>query len=181
MNQTTTLAGVSASLVLAAGCSVIKPMPMRLKSEPQVKVDEAWENMLDPPERLDRMLLLDTVLAMQLFHIGADRVYFIGEKKVGANLVTMEVFFNRVEPDSDRFAISIINGQGQRIRHEAYSRAEVDDRFAFLHGVVLKSAKPEAEVGESSEEDCEAEIAEREARRKARMEEIEAATQPASS
>ena len=173
---------IALALVLTvAGCSslVARPMVARLQPEQQSQIDDSWDNMLSPPERLDRMLLLDTVLAGQLYQIGADRVQFRSEKQVRDGTVTMEVFYSRHNPDNDRFTIRYVDGNGLQRRFETYTRQEVDERFEFLAPGLAERRTTGHECAELSDEERDALQKERKAQLEAREREIRAATQPA--
>ena len=177
--STRPLATLLGLATLLAGCGpMARPMAVRLQPEEQAQVDEAWENMLTPPDRLDRLLFLDTVLSGQLYQIGTDRLYFGSEKRLRDGVVTMEVFFDRRSPEADRFTIRYVNGRGQQELYETYSRQEVDDRFEFLFPVLAERRDTGDDTAELSKGECEAHVAKLKAERQARMKEIEAATQP---
>ena len=87
--------------LVVIGCGPMsKPMVVRLEEESQTAIDGAWENMLTPVDRLDRILLLDTVLANQLHQLGVDHLHFVSEKEVAGGVLIMEVVFDREEPES---------------------------------------------------------------------------------
>src|SRR5262245_35896706 len=59
-----TLVGVL--VIVNVGCGPLAtPMVVRLDAEDQAKVDDAWVNMFSPPNRLERELLLDTLISGQ--------------------------------------------------------------------------------------------------------------------
>ena len=166
--------------VVLAGCGpMARPMVVRIEEKDQVQINEAWENMLSPPGQLDRILLLDTVMAYQLYQVGTDRVYFGSDKHLRDGVVTMEVFFDRRSPESDRFTIRYVNSNGQQQRYETYTRQQVDDRFEFLFPALAERRDTGEDTAELSKEECEARVAELAAQRETRRREIEAATQPA--
>ena len=166
--------------VVLAGCGpMARPMVVRIEEKDQVQINEAWENMLSPPGRLDRILLLDTVMAYQLYQVGTDRVYFGSDKHLRDGVVTMEVFFDRRSPESDRFTIRYVNGRRQQELYETYLRQEVDDRFEFLFPSVAERNETSGDAAKLSEEEWKAREAELAAQRETRRREIEAATQPA--
>ena len=153
-----------------------KPMVSRIEPERPKEVDNSWENMFTPPDRLDDLLLLDVILANRFYETGVDRLEMTSQKRVKDGWVTMEVGFDREHPELDEFVVTLVNGKGIELRRERYTREEVDARFEFLSlakgGVVVTPA------GEDVQQTPEA----LEARRvevQARLEELCAATRPA--
>jgi hypothetical protein len=148
-------------------------MVFRLEDVRQVEVTGSWENMLSPVDRLDRILLLDTVLAGQLHQMGVDRLLFVSRKYVRDGAVTMEVFFERDKPEFDLFTITYVDGTGRELRHEQYTREEVDGRWEFLFHDFSKGDCEDTPEAQREK------MAALKAQREVRMEEIKAATQPA--
>jgi hypothetical protein len=175
-----TMSALRLSLVLVClfsiGCGRVMPVPMvdRLEPEKQFEVDVAWHNMLTPPDRLDRTLLLDVLLLHQFHAHGVDRLRLTSEKWLVGGVVVMEVVFERDDPARDAFWVTYQDDSGNVLRQERYSRVDIEERleFAFGDGLI---------IGDEDEEDPEIEAlrAQRAAEREARMEEIQAATQPA--
>lgn len=160
------------------GCTgpLTKPMVDRLNEETQQQVDEAWLNMLTPPDRLDRTLLLDVILSMELHQLGVDHLQMVSQKRVGDGLVLMEVRYDRANPTFDEFSISFIDARGDEVRRERFTREEVTQRFEFL----FDAAKPTCSTEPADQDDValQAEWKRRQAQREVRIEEIRAATQP---
>ena len=102
------------------------PAVQRLSPEDQAKVDQIWNNVLTPPERVDRELLLDVVEAFELHTAGIDRLKLECEKDFTGGTVHMIVDFNRRRPpEDDRFIVMIRDHQGHLLRKETYSSEEV--------------------------------------------------------
>lgn len=162
-------------LVIIGACGpMTKPMVDRLEDKHQAAVDEAWENMLSPVDRLDRMLLLDTVIASGMFQLGVDRLHLVSEKALSAGVVCMEILYDRDDLDSAVFSIAYADPTGRVLRREEYGRDEVNDRFELLSGLAEARCDPDETV--EARRERRAALA---AERKARMEEIRAATHPA--
>lgn len=159
--------------LVVIGCGPMsKPMVVRLEEKDQTFVDQAWGNMLTPVDRLDRILLLDTILVRQMHQTGIDRLHFVSRKDLPGGTVRMEVFFDRQNPEADVFAVTYVDRSGRALRSEKYTREEVDGRFEFLY-------LPYVDRSEGIDPaECE-ELEARKAEREARMREIKAATQPA--
>ena len=122
-------------LLVLTGCHgpLAYPMIERLSEEEQAKVDEAWANLLGPVDRHERELLLDA-LVMHAFHVrGVDTVELTSTKHVGDHYVIMCVLFDRACPDSDRFTFSVLDAQGALVRHEVYTREDVDSRREYVN------------------------------------------------
>jgi len=156
--------------VFVGGCGPLTyPMVDRLEPESQAQVDAAWENMLSPPGRLDRTLLLDTLLCMQAHHHGVDRLDLVSEKRVGQGRVVMTVRFDRERPEFDEYVVAYLDEQGREARRERYTPGEIRERMEFFQ-------RRSCLVGEEGHAHCDPE----ECRQcETRMQEIQAATQPA--
>jgi hypothetical protein len=157
-----------------AGCGPLNaPMVQRLSEEEQQQIEDSWRNMLTPPDRLDRTLLLDTVITYQLHQLGVDFLRMTSEKQVEGGLVVMEVRYDRSDPAFDEFEIALVDSEGYEIRRERYTHEEVRERFEYVHGPIVRWCS------EDEEEPSEEEIQRLAAEHEARMLEIYAATQPA--
>lgn len=157
------------------GCHgpLTKPMIDRLDEKGQAKIDEVWENMIAPPDALDRTLLLDVILSAQLYQHGVDSMRFVSEKDVGENLVVMEIRFDREEPRFDEFSVSVIDASGVEVRRERYGRDEINEEvnliFENRHG---------AQAASNEDADTTEEMTERELLRNERMQEIHEVLEP---
>jgi hypothetical protein len=125
--------------VLLGGCGhMFFPAVQRLSPEDQAKVDQIWNNVLTPPERVDRELLLDVVEAFELHTAGIDRLKLECEKDFTGGTVHMIVNFNRRRPpEDDRFIVMIRDHQGHLLRKETYSSEEVLSHGKQIFGVVV--------------------------------------------
>lgn len=161
--------------IVLSGCRGPLGVPMveRLGEEEQQYVDEAWRNMLAPPDRLDRTLLLDALVYYQLHHQGVDYLRMTSEKDVAGGLVVMDVRYDRDNPTFDVFEFTFVDAEGNELRRERYTHAEVLERFNYL---CMGPTRMDRECGEPVPD----EVQRRQAEHNARMEEIRAATQPAS-
>jgi hypothetical protein len=122
-----------AVLALAAGCGpTTYPMIDRLSEEDQKQVDTSWVNMFAPPDRLDRTLLLDVLLASQFHQRGVDRTTMVSEKEVGTDRAVMTMRFDRKNPAFDEFTIALVDDQGRERRRERYTADEIRARLHFL-------------------------------------------------
>jgi hypothetical protein len=159
-------------LVVSAGCHgpLAVPMVSRLGPEEQEQVEQSWDNMLMPADRLDRTLLLDTIIVLELHTRGVDRLRMTSEKFIDGAMVRMEVIFDRDNPDGDAFVLSVLDDDGNELRYESYSSDEITYRISELFGPKMTSDDLEGKLVVDEEA---------EAARMARLEEIRAATQPA--
>lgn len=124
---------VCAALALVAGCGpTTYPMIDRLSEEDQKQVDTSWVNMFSPPDRLERTLLLDVLLANQFHQRGVDRATMVSEKEVGTQQAVMTMRFDRKNPAFDEFTIALVDGQGRECRRERYTANEIRVRLHFL-------------------------------------------------
>jgi len=168
-----------AGLVVAgSGCQFgpLKPMPVRLSVEAQQTIDDSWKNMLTPPTRLERGVLLDTITTYGLFHAGVDRLDATAEKSVADGRVVMEIHFDRSKPpEEDRFVVTCHDAAGNQTRVEQYTRQEIDERCAALWPTNFNQLA--AHEGESAEDKAAREEWRRTSRERQRQ--VLAATRPA--
>jgi len=162
------------TLMSITGCSAILisgPMPERLSPEAQATVDSSWNNAFNPPNRIDRTLLLDVLRSYQLYWHGVDRIDARIEKSLAGGRVVMILHYDRrlAENEND-FIVTAYDKNGTVVRTERYSRADIDDRN-WLYRVDLATPV--------NQKFREAETKAREERIHARMKEIRTATQPA--
>jgi hypothetical protein len=136
-----------AIVLLSIGCHgpLVAPAFRRLEPDDQARVNQMWNNMLSRPDRLDRELLLDVIVAYELHQMGVDRASYHAEKDYAAGTVLMDVKFDREKPMEDWFLIELRGRDGKLIRKEHYSGEEVwshfNDLAAFpLYGPVLAQA-----------------------------------------
>jgi hypothetical protein len=103
------------------------PMPVRLGDDSQKDLDQSWNKALTPIERFDHPALLDAFLLTQAYQVGVDKLTFRSEKKVAMGRVVMEIEYDRLKPDEDRFEVKIYDLVGKLLREERYGRKEVED------------------------------------------------------
>jgi hypothetical protein len=108
-------------------------MPARLDEEGQNQIDESWNNALTPIDRLDRQQVLDALVASFTFEVGVDRLTFRSEKEFRGGLVVMEIHYDRRHPDGDRFEVTVLDSDGKQLRHENYSRQDVEQTCHFFY------------------------------------------------
>jgi hypothetical protein len=119
--------GLLGSLVLLSGCGPLqRPMPTRLDQEGQKQIDQSWDEALTPVDRLNRQQVLDVLVSSFAFEVGVDRLAFRSEKEFRGGLVVMEIHYDRRKPDGDRFEVTVFDGGGKELRHERYSRQDVE-------------------------------------------------------
>ncbi len=165
------------------GCSgpLTWPMVTRLNPEEQESVNQSWTNMLSPPERLDRGLLLDVIIASSMYQQGIDRLMMTSEKDVWGGRVVMTVAYDRAQPAQDSFTIVYTDAQGCERRRERYSFREVEARVRLHFEAPAEAQTQPATPAEEVEQmrQAEREMADRLADRLARQILIQAATRPA--
>lgn len=167
------LAGIGCAILVGCG-PLTRPMVERLDLEQQAQVGSAWQNMLSPPDRLNRELLLDVLIVFQAHQRGVDRLLLTSEKDVPGGKVVMTISFDRSQPEGDRFTVVYCDPYGYEWRRELYKSEEVQARWEALFGPL----PCEEVVGEDGQIRLESSKA-AEAERAARFEDIRAATQPA--
>ncbi|HEX8913509.1 MAG TPA: hypothetical protein VF796_14210, partial [Humisphaera sp.] len=122
-----------ALLSLAAGCGPLTvPAVQRLPPDEQATVDASWDNLLAPPDRLDRETLLDVLVYFQLFRAGVDRLTMRSEKSFAGGRAVMTVRFDRADPSADAFAVDVYDRADRLVRSERYASEEVFDRVRAL-------------------------------------------------
>jgi len=109
------------------------PLPPRLEEAEQKQIDESWDKALTPVEKLDRQGLLDALVVSQAYQAGVDKLTFRSEKKCAAGTVVMEIHFDRMKPDQDRFDFRIVAADGKVLRDLSYNRREVETTYKELH------------------------------------------------
>jgi hypothetical protein len=158
--------------LLLSGCGPLTaPLTLPLCPEQQKIIDESWNNMLAPADRLDRELLFDVVAAGSLYQLGVDRLHLRSEKNYNHGQVIMEIDCDRASPNTDQFTITILDERAQTIRRERYSREEIEERLKALYESPLAEQKDKPESPEQ---------AQRRLEREKHQQRIAAATQPAS-
>lgn len=107
----------------------------RLNAEDQQHVDQMWDNLLTPIQRVDRPTLLDANIAYWMFTIGVDRMNMKCEKYFSGGTVVMEIDCDRANADVDQFTITVLDQRGRTVRRERYSRADVEESARMLRGL----------------------------------------------
>jgi len=121
------------ALVLALGCGPMNaPLPARLDPETQQAIDNGWNRALAPPERLGHQDLLDVLVGTQAYQLGVDSFTFRAEKRFAGGRVVMEMSYDRASPDNDQFEVAISDQTGKTVRHESYSRKEIEETYNAL-------------------------------------------------
>lgn len=172
-----------AAMTVFAGCGpTTYPMIDRLPEEDQKQVDTSWVHMFSPPDRLDRTLLLDVLLANQFHQRGVDRATLVSEKEVGTQQAVMTMRFDRKNPAFDEFTIALVDDQCRECRRERYTADEIRARLHFLgqHMHALSDASEDADGTTPRDRLKRARLQEALAQDyEIRILEIQAATQPA--
>jgi len=163
------------------GCGpLVSPMLPRLKPDEQHQVDQAWDNLLTPVQRVDRQTLLDTSVAFWMYTLGVDRMHMTSEKYFSGGTVVMEIDCDRAVPDSDQYTITVLDRQGRTLRRERYSRSDVEESSTeMLSGIVQmeSTTQPTTQSATAPSESPEHRQRREEAER--RRAAVIAATQPA--
>lgn len=150
-------------------------MVPRLAKEEQERVDSSWNNMFSPPGRLNRVLLLETILAHGFHQVGVDRLQLVSEKRLADGMVVMEVYFDRERPAFDTFTVTLYDAKGVERRRERYTREEVEHRCEALGRMATIAHVRADEVDAERREEFE----KQQVWCVRRLEQIAAATQPA--
>ncbi len=104
-------------LPFLADCGpMFSPMSPRLTPKDQRTVDQLWNNMLTPVQRVDRQTLLDANVAFWMYTFGIDRLRMTSEKYFNGGTAMMEIDCDRANPDADEFTITILDKAGRTLR-----------------------------------------------------------------
>jgi hypothetical protein len=120
-------------LIFITNCAPL-PMPMvqRLSIEDQEKIDQIWDNLLNPIDQADRKLLLDVLITNYLFQSGVDKLELRATKSFKSGTIVMQIFFDRNDSPYDRFIIEIFDRNWNLVRRESYNRSEVEKAIEEL-------------------------------------------------
>ena len=166
-------------LVSLPGCGPVTfPMVDRLEPDRQIQVESMWNNMLTPIDRLDRDVLLDTIVSFRLFESGIDRLSMQCEKSFTGGRISIRLSFDRSMPAADALEIDVFDNAGRRVRSEEFSGDEVRGRRERLWSPT--DPNPPAQPDDPDAEPIRSE--EYKALRRAweeRKERVRSATQPA--
>jgi hypothetical protein len=127
-----TSVGLLAVSLVGCGPMGSGPMPPRLEADAQQSINNAWENAINPPERVERQPLLDALILTQAYQAGVDRLLFHSEKDFSGGTVVMEIHFDRLRPNDDRFEVRILDKTGMTLRELTYNRAEIEKAYREL-------------------------------------------------
>lgn len=118
---------------LLSGCALfgVKPLPQRLSEEGQQRCDYGWRHFVAQCNDVEHTAVLDALLLTQAWHAGVDRLYLRSEKQVGDVLVVMETTFERDLPDDDAFSVTFYDVNGEVLRQERFTSAEIDAAIAL--------------------------------------------------
>src|SRR6516165_6213306 len=118
---------VCAAAAGLVGCGPMRmPMPPRLDDQSQQSIDQSWDKVLTPVDHLKHQPLLDFLLVSQAYQLGVDKLTFHSEKKVKAGTVVMDIDFDRLKPDKDRFEVKVYDPARKLLRQETYGRKEIE-------------------------------------------------------
>ena len=132
-------------VILLSGCCPLNtPMVVRLDDDSQKEINEAWNNLLNPIDRADRQLLLDVLIAYQMYHFGVDTFELRAVKRFNSGTVVMQIYYDRNDPVYDRFVIEIFDPNWVLLRRESYNRQEVE--------IALKELSETEKIGDVNEE-----------------------------
>ena len=142
MRAVLSISAITATIFVIAGCNPIGPKPMadRLSEEDQKAINESWEKVLQPPDKLDRQAFLDLLVYAQAYQVGVDRLTYRSEKSYSGGTVVMEIHFDRAKPAEDRFEVTVRDKSGKELRHLVYTRQEVETTFSDLTNQQLNKA-----------------------------------------
>ncbi len=119
--------------IMVSGCGPMHmPMPPRLDAGGQAALDDAWNRATRELHRLDHQQLLDALMNSHAYQVGVDRFSLRSEKHCEAGLVVMEIRFDRADLSSDCFMFTLYDKGGAIVRHERYTRDDVERTYEEL-------------------------------------------------
>ncbi len=126
-------------LIGLTGCGpLVLPMLPTLNAEDQGRIDQMWDNMLTPVQRVDRQTLLDANIVFGMYTMGVDRMHMTSEKYFHGGTVVMDIDCDRANPAVDQFTITVRDGRGRTLRRERYTRAEVEESAQVMWRIPIK-------------------------------------------
>lgn len=128
------LAGTACALALVVvGCGpMTSPMPARFDPEAQKQIDAGWDRAFATPDALNRQDLLDVMVGTQAYQLGVDTFSLRATKNYAGGVVVMQVEFDRLKPDADRFDVTVYDRDGKQLRQERYGRKDVEETYTAL-------------------------------------------------
>jgi hypothetical protein len=127
-------------------------MPARPDEESQKAIDESWERALSPVNRFNHQALLDLLVGTQCYEVGVDKLTFRSEKKFSGGTAVMEISYDRLAPQKDRFEVTVLDPKGKEVRRESYDRNTVDTTYHDLY-VECERLRKMKEQGVATKED----------------------------
>lgn len=154
-------------LTVCFGCRgpLAAPMVQRLGPEAQQRVENTWADVLARGDDVDATLMLDALLLTQFYQHGVDSLHMVSEKRVGNELVVMQVNFELEDPDGDEFTFSHYDPAGREVRNLRWTPGEIRSRMELFH-------QPELDPNSLADEER-ADYLERKAEREARLAQLD--------
>jgi hypothetical protein len=135
------------------GCGPLqRPMPVRLDNNSQNQIEEAWNRALSPVTRHDHQALLDMLITTGAYENGVDELSLRSTKRYQGGLVVMELHYNRLMPENDRFVVQVLDNEGKLLRQESYDRAEIEKTNNELSNEVRQLNQKKEAGGATAEE-----------------------------
>jgi hypothetical protein len=131
----TAVVPLCALALIVAGCHPRSPLPDRHGDETQQKFDAVWNRAFTPADKLNRQDLLDVLVGLDAIREGVDVFAMRAEKRLADGKVVLLLAFDRAKPDDDRFEVTVFDAAGVAVRHERYTRDEMEEATRALHQV----------------------------------------------
>jgi hypothetical protein len=68
-----------------------------------------------------------------MFQLGVDRLHLVSEKYLEHGKVLMEIDGDRASPETDQFAVQVVDERGRTLLRERYSRQEIHGHMAPMN------------------------------------------------
>jgi hypothetical protein len=127
-------------------------MPPRPDDQSQKAIDASWDKALAPVDRYDSQALLDILLGTQAYQAGVDKLTFRSEKAFAGGTVVMEIGYDRIAPQRDRFVVTVLDRAGKQVRRESYDRPKVETTYCDLF-VECERLRRDKEQGRATPEE----------------------------
>jgi hypothetical protein len=111
----------------------------------QANINTSWNNMLSPPSRLDRHILLAVIVENQLYQRGLTRATLHAEKSIATGHVLMDISYDEQNPANDRFEVRVYDLAWNLQRAETFDRDQILAAERELYDMYQHLSPPETQ------------------------------------
>lgn len=109
-----------------------EPIVQRLDAEKQRAANLIWDKLFADPSNVDREIVLDAIVPMDLHYKGVDHFWFRSEKKIASGFVVMSSHFVRERPEDDHLNVDLLDEDRLLVRRLTYTGTEVRMALAIV-------------------------------------------------